>query len=473
MKRTKIVATAGPSTDKSGVLKRIIKEGVDVVRFNLSHGAHEDHQRRVKELRRLSKRLKHPVAVLFDLCGPKIRTGKLQGGEPVELLPGGRITLCTRSLIGTAEKVYVSYRNLPKDARKGDRILLDDGLLELRVISTESSEVICEVVHGGLLKEHKGVNLPGVKLSTSGLTRKDKADLKAILPLDPDYIALSFVRKPADVIQLRRIIKRAGREIPIISKIEKPEAIDNLDAIIGVSDAVMVARGDLGVEMPSQQVPILQKQIISRCNAVGIPVITATQMLESMMDRPTPTRAEVSDVANAILDGSDAVMLSGETAAGRYPVRAVRMMASIIGNTERYSPTMRERRSLYHETESIHDALCLAATQAASACHARGILVFTRSGRTARILSQMRGDTPIFALTPSEAVHRQLALCWGVESLCTSHALSSDAMMQRGTDAVLRAGYLKKGNLVVVVSGSVEKHLSTHLMKVHRLGDGA
>ncbi len=333
-RRTKIVATLGPATDTPEALRALIGAGMDVARLNLSHSTHAEHARRVAMVRAEAAQAGRSVGILMDLQGPKIRTGSLVGDQPVELRAGQRITITTAPVEGTAERVSTTYEALPHDVQPGDRVLVSDGLIELRVLEASGAEVACEVVYGGTLRAHQGINLPGVQVSASSLTPKDAEDLRFGLCQGVDYVALSFVRQPSDVVSLKDLIASLGANTPVISKQEKPEALDHLDGILAVSDGVMVARGDLGVEMPPERVPAAQKSIIRAANRAAIPVITATQMLESMITSPQPTRAEVSDVANAILDGSDAVMLSGETAIGRYPLRAVEFMARIAADIE-------------------------------------------------------------------------------------------------------------------------------------------
>src|SRR5258707_10757696 len=342
MRRTKIVCTIGPATNSEERLEQLIRAGMNVARLNFSHGTQDDHAIVIERIRTISARLDYSVAILQDLQGPKIRTGRLQNGQPVMLVDGASFTITTRPVIGNSQIVATTYQALPEDVKVGDRILLDDGLLELRVTGQDATDVYCEVIHGGLLKEHKGINLPGVAVSAPALTEKDRDDLKFGMLHGVDYVALSFVRKPEDVLEAKALIRQLQVEkgdkyivpTPLIAKLEKPEAVARLDDILEVVDGVMVARGDLGVEMPLEKVPLIQKRIIDRCNDLGLPVITATQMLESMITNPRPTRAEVSDVANAILDGTDAIMLSAETATGAYPIEAVQVMVRIAVETE-------------------------------------------------------------------------------------------------------------------------------------------
>ncbi|HLX40165.1 MAG TPA: pyruvate kinase, partial [Ktedonobacteraceae bacterium] len=386
MRRTKIVCTIGPASESEERLEQLMRAGMNVARLNFSHGTHDQHAIVIERVREISARLGCAVAILQDLQGPKIRTGALEDGKPVTLVDSANLTFTTRPMVGNARLVSTTYQALPQDVKIGDRILLDDGLMELRVLGANETDVECEVVHGGLLKEHKGINLPGVAVSSPALTEKDRDDLRFGVLHNVDYVALSFVRKPQDVLEAKQLIRqlqtelgggRAQSTIPLIAKLEKPEAIAHLDEILEVTDGVMVARGDLGVEMAPEKVPLIQKRIIARCNDLGLPVITATQMLESMMTNPRPTRAEVNDVANAVLDGTDAVMLSGETAAGAYPIETVQMMARIAVETEMGNRTSRQPQ-------------CKRLTQAHAVSHAaralseeasvQAIVVFTRTG---------------------------------------------------------------------------------------------
>ncbi|MDZ4277787.1 MAG: pyruvate kinase, partial [Dehalococcoidia bacterium] len=410
MRRTKIVATLGPATDDEGVLRRLIEAGTDVVRVNFSHGERDAHAKRITSVRRLAEQMGRVVAVMQDLQGPKLRVGALRGGA-VELREGARVVITTEQVRGTSRRISTSYRDLPRNVRRGDAVLLDDGLLELRVEGASGNEVECTVVRGGSLRERKGINLPGVQISSPALTAKDDDDLRFGLAQGVDMVALSFVRRPEDAKPARRIMAEAGVNVPLLAKIEKPEALKHLDRILRAFDGVMVARGDLGVELSAEQVPAAQKRIIARANALGKPVITATQMLDSMTHSRTPTRAEASDVANAVLDGSDAVMLSGETAIGEFPVDAVRMMDRIVREAERLPgpPPQIEGR-----VRSRAHAVCYAAVALAEEVGADALAALTRSGRTARILSKLRPGIPIFSLCEREAVARQLARWRGV-----------------------------------------------------------
>jgi pyruvate kinase len=475
MRRTKIVATLGPASSGPEVLARLIQSGMDVARLNFSHGGHEEHRERVRQVRETSERLGVSVACLQDLSGPKIRTGRLGQGEGVLLTEGEGFTLTTESVVGTAERVSTTYQWLPRDVRRGHRILLDDGLIELEVSAVEGNEVRTRVVNGGLLKSNKGINLPGVPLSTPALTEKDREDLAFGLSLDVDYVALSFVRRREDVMELRELLSAQGRpDLPVIAKIEKPEAVDNLASILAVADGVMVARGDLGVEVPTEHVPTLQKEIIRQANQAGRVVITATQMLESMVEHPRPTRAEASDVANAILDGTDAVMLSAETATGAYPVEAVATMERIAGFTERqlFRPggaRQRRRSDLAAAGGStVARAVAMASCGAAEQLDARCIVAFTESGATARLVSHFRPAVPVIAFTPSERVRRQLALAWGVKPLHSPHYETTDEMLSAGLSNLEASGLVSAGDTVILVCGTTALSGATNMMKVHR-----
>ena len=416
MRRTKIVATIGPASRERKVLESLAQAGIDVVRLNFSHGEHQEHLAVMQSVREIAARLGRPIAILQDLSGPKIRTGRLEDDKPVELRKGERITITTdESIEGTARLISTTYDPLPRDVSPGDRILLDDGNLELRVIKASLQEVECEVVDGGWLKSNKGMNLPGVKLSTPALTEKDRRDLAFGVKNGVDYVALSFVRQAADVSECKALIKSLGGTCPVIAKIEKREAIDDLAAILEAADGVMVARGDLGVELSTEEVPTLQKRIIEMANGAGKVVITATQMLESMIENPRPTRAEASDVANAILDGTDGIMLSAETASGRYPVEAVATMARIALYTEEHYGAFRPPASVSIQCASdVASSLARVARTVAEELGCKLIVAFTESGTTAHLVSTYRPRPPIAAITPNADTYRRLALWWGV-----------------------------------------------------------
>jgi pyruvate kinase len=450
-RRTKIVATLGPACDDEATLRAMLTAGMDVARLNFSHGTHAEHAARAQRLRALAAEAGRPLALLLDLQGPKIRTEHLAGGLPVLLAAGGDFAITTRPLVGNCREVSTSFAALPQDVAAGDRLLLDDGAIELRVRATTPDTVHCRVVHGGLLGEHKGINLPGVAVSAPALSAKDEADLRFGLTLGIDYVALSFVRTAADAQGVKQIIRATGHSTPVIAKLEKPEAIAHLDAIMAAFDGVMVARGDLGVELDPERVPMLQKQIIHRAQQYGKVVITATQMLESMTHSPRPTRAEASDVANAICDGTDAVMLSGETAAGEYPVQSVAMMERIARQAEagpRLPPP-----SHHHHGSHAH-AVTHAACSLAEEVRAQAIVVFTRSGFSAHMVSQWRPVVPVFAYTCEEAAYRRLNLWWGITPVLLPFVGSTDAMLATVSDDLLQRGALPDGSTVVFVGST-------------------
>ncbi|ALC18285.1 pyruvate kinase [Desulfuromonas soudanensis] len=471
--RTKIVATIGPACDSEEMLRALMEAGAEVFRLNFSHGAQEGKGELIRRIREISRLRQRAVAILGDLQGPKIRAGQMDGGE-VSLRTGEEVTITTRNVLGTRTLIPTTYDKLPGDVLVGDRILLDDGLLELAVLAISGDEVRCRIVEGGVLKDRKGINLPGVKVSSPALTAKDRDDLQFCIGEGIDYVALSFVRSATDVQELRDLLQAAGSEIRIISKIEKPEAVADFDAILEASDGIMVARGDLGVEMSPEKVPLIQKRIIRKCNAAGKPVITATQMLESMIEHPRPTRAEISDVANAILDGTDAVMLSAETASGKYPVEAVSVMVRVATDIEG-DRTLHE--GYYHPSPlvqrfpSLPEAIGQAACRVAENTGAAAILAFTQTGSTAALVAKYRPALPIYAVTPSQRVRRQLALYAGVRSLRVDIEGDTEAQIRAVEEAVLAAGVLQRGDVVVITMGSpVSAPGTTNLLKVHRLG---
>jgi pyruvate kinase len=457
MRRAKIICTIGPAVHSPTAIEQLIVLGMDAARLNFSHGSYEDHAQTVLWLREVSTRLRKPIAVIADLQGPKIRTGETHDGKPIELRTGQRLALTTNPILGTADCVSVTYPHLPEDVKPGDRILLDDGLLELRVLTTDTvSRVETEVVIGGRLGEHKGINLPGVALRTAALTDKDRADLEFALSQGVDYVALSFVRRAEDIVLARQVMQRVGRMVPLIAKIEKPEALTNFDAIVTLSDAVMVARGDLGVELSPERVPVVQKAIIRRCNRRGLPVIIATQMLNSMIEHPRPTRAEASDVANAIFDGADVVMLSGETASGAYPLEAVKMMDRIIQAAEEQKAKERPTspRELLSIPAEFPEVTCGIACRAAREAGVAVIAAFTLSGLTARLLSRFRPIAPVIAFSPNEQVRRQLALLWGVIPRIMEPVARTEILVQRGEEELLAGGFVRQGDRIVLVFGA-------------------
>jgi pyruvate kinase len=480
MRRTKIVCTIGPATNSEAQLERLMRAGMNVARLNFSHGTQQEHEQVIERVRALSARLNCAVAILQDLQGPKIRTGALQDRKPVRLVDGTQVTITTRDLVGNGQFISTTYKDLPQDVKIGDRILLDDGLLELRVVGTNETDVQCLVIHGGILGEHKGINLPGVAVSAPALTEKDRDDLLFGIKHGVDYMALSFVRSPQDVREAKHLIQQyvtevygeeGERNIPLIAKIEKPEAVEQLDEILEVADGVMVARGDLGVEMPQEKVPLIQKRIINRCNERGLPVITATQMLESMVINPRPTRAEVNDVSNSILDGTDAVMLSAETSVGSFPIEAVQMMDRIALETETNYHTAGPP---IHKHRSLAQAVSHAARALAEDTNVQAIVVFTRSGNTARLISKDRPRVPILAYTPSEHVYRQLALWWGVWPYRISMQGTTEDLIARVEQHLQEDKLVQQGEYVVIMGGMpIASQARTNFVKLHRVEDGS
>jgi pyruvate kinase len=468
-RRAKIVCTLGPSSSSPEMIDRLVRCGMDVARLNFSHGTPEQHAKHFAAVRRASMHHEKPIAIIADLQGPKIRTGALEQGRPVRLRFGHRFTITTRNILGTAEGVSTTFRALPESVHKGDRILMHDGEIALRVVSVRGSDVICQVENGGKLAEHQGINLPGVKLRIPSLTPKDRKDLAFALQLGANYIALSFVRTAADVRAGKAIIARAGKNTPVISKLEKPEAIDNLDEILAVTDSVMVARGDLGVEMSLEKVPVVQKQIIARSRDALVPVITATQMLDSMQKSPRPTRAEASDVANAVFDGSDALMLSGETAAGNYPLESVEMMDRIIRQAE--ASVMELLRPRRHGELQISEAIAEAICGAAEELRMKAIAVFTESGSSARLVSKYRPRAPIIAFSPNQETRRQMSLLWGVLPRSIVRVHDIDQLSKAAEDRLKEERLVKRGDIVGVVAGTpLGTTGTTNLMRLVRIG---
>jgi pyruvate kinase len=471
-RHSKIVCTIGPASRSPKMIDRLIRAGMDVARLNFSHGTHEDHAKSIAMIRAASVHYEKPIAILADLQGPKIRTGPLAGGGPVLLRAGQSFEITTAKILGDSTRVNTTFTPLPREVHKGDRILLSDGLIELRVDRVRDRCVVCEVVNGGALGEHKGINLPGVKLRVPALTPKDRVDLIFALKHGANYIAASFVRRAEDVLLAKQFIRRAGKDVPVIAKLEKPEAIENLDAILQATDGVMVARGDLGVEMSPERVPVVQKTIISRARELRRPVITATQMLESMTENPRPTRAEASDVANAIFDGSDAVMLSAETASGKYPVEAVAMMASIIEEAE---ASIRE-----FPRPAQQENLKVAGTVAELVCHAsrelrmKVIAVFTHSGFTARLVSRYRPLVPVVAFSPEAETRRRMALVWGVLPRKILDVQKVDGLAKVAEKRLLEERLVRKGDVIGIVAGTpMGIRGTTNFMKFHIIGGPA
>ena len=460
IKKTKIVCTLGPASENEETLRELIKNGLNVCRLNFSHGSHEEHKGRMDLVKKLREELNMPTAILLDTKGPEIRTGKFDVPE-VFLEEGQTFTITMKDVIGDKERCTVSYKGLANDVKPGDTILIDDGLVGLTVKEVNNDDIVCEVQNSGIVKNHKGVNVPGVKVNLPAITEKDRSDIEFGIEQGIDFIAASFVRKVSDVLAIREILEENNAEhIKIISKIENQEGVENLDEIIEVSDGIMVARGDLGVEIPTEEIPVVQKLMIKKCNEAGKPVITATQMLDSMIRNPRPTRAEVTDVANAIYDGTDAIMLSGETAAGKYPVEAVKTMATIAKRAEE---TMRNRRDKINKSKNVTDAISYATCTTAMDLEAKAILSSTASGHTARMVSKFRPDCPIVATTSNESVRRQLALTWGVLPLMREKSSNIDQVIVNSIEAAKTSNYVSKDDVVVITAGGGE---TTNLIKV-------
>jgi pyruvate kinase len=468
--RTKIVCTIGPSSRSPQMLEKLIEAGMDVARLNFSHGTPQEHLRDFRSIRRAAKRLGYVVGILQDLPGPKIRIGRFPNRE-VELIPGRKFSLSTKRIIGDDTKVHVTHRGLPNDVRKGTRIFLGDGNLELKVERTTTTEVQCQVVFGGILREHQGVNVPGVRLNVDSFTRLDRQYLLAGLKAGFDFVALSFVREASDIAKARRVAHSQGRRVFLIAKIEKREALENLDPIVEASDGVMVARGDLGIEIPLAEVPSAQRLIIEKCKRQAKPVITATQILESMIEHPRPTRAEVTDISNAILEGSDALMLSGETACGNHPVEAVRVLSEVAAATEKrlVGGRISERRSDYLRGQ-VADNVSLAACQMARSLEAEIIATPTRTGRTARLVSRSRPHAPIVGLTAEERIQRELSLSFGVIPLKIRKGLSFDRLLADTKKTLEASGLVKRGDRVVFLAGSPDSEAGeTNLLLVEEI----
>lgn len=471
-RKAKIVCTIGPASESVETLKKLIHAGMNVARLNFSHGSHEEHAARIVNIRKAAEETGKPVAILLDTKGPEIRTGTL-AVDAVELVEGNTIILTTEEVAGTAERVSITYDELPQDVNPGDTILIDDGLIGLTVQEVKGNDIVCKIKNGGTLKSKKGVNVPGVKINLPGITEKDAQDIEFGIEQKVDFIAASFVRKASDILEIRTILERHGAHIDIIAKIENQEGVDNVDEILVVTDGLMVARGDLGVEIPAEEVPLVQKKLIKKCNELAKPVITATQMLDSMQRNPRPTRAEASDVANAIFDGTDAIMLSGETAAGKYPVESVETMDRIAVRAEQ---ELNYREILYTQAQlkqmTITDAISQAVSNAALDLDAAAIITATESGHTARMVSKFRPKAPIVAVTPHAHVIRRLSLVNGVYPLLGELAHTTDEMLEMSVQEALNAGYVRHGDLVVITAGVPVREVgTTNLMKVHVIGD--
>ncbi|MCD6638446.1 MAG: pyruvate kinase [Nocardioides sp.] len=469
MRRAKIVCTLGPAVDSPERIRALVDAGMDVARLNMSHGRYADHERLYRLVREASDATGHAIGVFADLQGPKIRLGRFADG-PVTLVAGDRFTITTRDVQGDATTSGTTYDGLPGDVGVGDQVLVNDGKVRLRVLSVEDQDVVTEVEVGGQVSDHKGINLPGVPVSVPALSDKDVADLRWALRLGVDFVALSFVRSAADAADVRRVMEEEGVLVPVIAKIEKPQALDNIDEIIDAFDGIMVARGDLGVECPLEDVPVHQKLLVDKARTNAKPVIVATQMLESMISAPAPTRAEASDVANAVLDGADAVMLSGETSVGDYPVETVETMGRIITSTEAHGLT--HMAVIDAEPRTRGGVIAKAATEVARRVGAKYLVAFTSSGDSARRLARYRGETPLLAFTTTDRVRSQLSLTWGMETFKMAEVEHTDEMVTQVDEALLHIGRVEEGDLVVLIAGSPPGIPgSTNALRIHRMGD--
>ena len=469
MPRAKIVCTLGPATSTPEKIRQLVDAGMNVARLNLSHGSHAEHEGMYRMVRRASDESGHAVGVIVDLQGPKIRLGRFPEG-PVRVAKGDEFTLTTRDVAGTRHMCSTTYLGLPVDVAPGDQILIDDGQVRMRVTAVTDTDVTCTVEVGGKLSNNKGINLPGVAVSVPAMSAKDIADLRWALHLRADMIALSFVRSAEDAVAVRRVMDEEQEWIPVIAKIEKPQAIDHIDEIIHAFDGVMVARGDLGVEMPLEDVPFLQKRVVEVARRNAKPVVVATQMLESMISAPRPTRAEASDVANAVLDGADAVMLSGETSVGDYPIETVETMARIIGSTEDH--WLSRMSAIHWEPRTRGGIIAKVAAEVAERINAKFLVAFSQSGDTARRLSRYRSAVPVLTFTPEPVVRSQLALTWGVETFLGETVDHTDEMVMQVDKALLEIGRCEEGDEVVIVAGSPPGIPgSTNALRIHRMGD--
>jgi pyruvate kinase len=474
VRRAKIVCTIGPACDSEECIVDLMRLGMDVARLNFSHGTHAEHARRIRKLRRAARRLKRSICILQDLQGPKIRTGRLRDAKPVELKTGSLLTITPREVAGSASLISTDFAGFAREVQAGTRVLLSDGRIELKVRAIRGGNVECEVRNGGLLAEHQGINLPGAALSIPALTEKDKLDLLFGLKHGVDVVALSFVRSADDIRLAKSLMHELGKAVPVISKLEKPQAIEQLEEILEVTNGVMIARGDLGVEMPPERVPIIQKRVIQRASVWRRPVITATQMLESMTENPRPTRAEASDVANAIFDGTDAVMLSGETASGRYPREAVAMMARIIVEAEASmaqlpAPPRRRERHRY----SVAETICESIAHAADDLPMRAIAVFTESGNTARMLSKHRPKVSIYAFSRKQEVCNRMNALWGVHPIHKDHWESAESMLKTAEKELLPKGLIRAGDVLGLVAGTKFASGATNFMRLHTVGESS
>ena len=472
MRKTKIIATIGPASEKVDILKKMIESGMNVARLNFSHGNYEEHRRRINNLRQADAETKGLLAIMLDTKGPEIRTGRLKDGT-VKLETGQSFILTNREVPGDNQEVQVSYPALPQEVKPGTIILLSDGLISLKVQDITPTDIICQVINGGELGERKGINVPGVRINMPFLSDKDRQDILFGIEMQVDFIAASFVRTAEDVLEIRRIMEQQDADIDIIAKIESQEGVNNLDDIIKVVDGVMVARGDLGVEIPAEEVPLVQKSVVEKCTSAGKPVIIATQMLDSMINNPRPTRAEVSDVANAIFEGADAIMLSGETAAGKYPVEVVETMARIAQRSEQalpYADILRRKRT--QEKITVTDAISYATCATAANLGASTIITATHTGYTARMVAKYRPQANIVAATPNQSILRKMALVWGVHPVLIQETSGTDELFAESIRAALACGYIQNGDLVVLTAGVPTGYSgATNLMKVHIVGE--
>lgn len=472
MQRTKMVFTIGPASDSEETLTRLVEIGMNVTRLNFSHGTHEDHKVKMDLIKGIRQKTKKSVAIMLDIKGPKIRTHNFNG-DKIAIEKGQKFTFsCAGEILGDKEKCSVSYDNLCNDVKAGDTLLVDDGLLEFKINSVEGTEIHCTAINSGYISNHKGINVPNVSIGLPAVTEKDESDLIFGCEQEVDIVAASFIRKAADVLDVRRILDaHGGKDILIIAKIETQEGVDNIDDIIKVADGIMVARGDMGVEIPLQKVPIIQKMIIKKCNTAGKPVITATQMLDSMIRNPRPTRAEASDIANAIFDGTDAIMLSGESANGDYPLEAALTMSNIAVEAESnidYTAALNERKE--EHLQNISNAISLATCITAAELGVSAIITATQSGHTAKMVSKYRPSCPIIAVTPNKPVARRLALNFGLQTIVSKKLTSTDELMEDAVEKCLTAGYIKKGDVVIIAAGiPVGESGTTNMMKIQEV----
>ena len=472
-RRAKIICTIGPSCNTEALLRDLMRLGMDVARLNFSHGSHQDHARSIERLRKVAREESRTICILQDLQGPKIRTGTLKGGGSITLESGSKVIITARPVEGTASLISTTFKDLPREVQSGSRILLSDGLIELRVLRVQGDDVDCQVINGGTLGEHQGINLPGAALSIPALTDKDRKDLKFGLEHGVDMVALSFVRSAADVESVKQIIAARGQSVPVIAKLEKPQALEQLEAIFEAADGVMVARGDLGVEMPPEKVPVIQKHVIRRASEWRKPVIIATQMLESMIENPRPTRAEASDVANAVFDGTDAVMLSAETATGLYPREAVAMMAKIAVEAESNMTEFLQRRRRDSRKLSIAETICESIAHAAEDLHMAAVAVFTESGTSARLISKYRPKTAIYAFGNTPEVCNRMNLFWGVHPILRSQTCTTEEMVATAEQELCRRQLVNTGDVVGVVAGTQHSTGSTNFMRLQVVNGSA